>query len=58
MFGNFNNNSCCPVVSTDCCPVDPVYEQPINNCVQKDYYHEIKHIFLKEILQMKLLKKD
>lgn len=44
MFGNFNNNSCCPVVSTDCCPVDPVYEQPIQKCIQKDYIHDVVHI--------------
>lgn len=41
----FNNNfDCCPVVSTSCCPEDPVYETPINNCIKKDYIHEIMHV--------------
>ena len=45
MFGkNCCKKSCCPVVSTDCCPTDPVYEEPIQNCIQKDYVHEVVHI--------------
>lgn len=45
MFGNnCFKKSCCPVISTDCCPTDPVYETPIENCVQKDYIHEVVHI--------------
>lgn len=39
----FGKNTCCPVVSTECCPVDPVYETPIQNCIQKDYVHEVTH---------------
>ena len=40
MFNNLFNKPCCQNQGT--CEV--VYEQPINNCVQKDYVHEIKHI--------------
>ena len=45
MFGkNCCKNSCCPTVSTECCPADPVYEQPIEKCIQKDYVHEVTHV--------------
>ena len=45
MFNNFNGyNNCCDVVSTQCCPTDPVYETPVENCIQKDYIHEVVHI--------------
>ena len=44
MFNNYNNNNCCEVISTECCPADPVYERPVENCVQKDYIHEVVHI--------------
>lgn len=37
-------NMCCPTISTNCCPMDSVYEKPIENCVQKDYIHEVMHI--------------
>lgn len=44
MFGKKNcNNSCCPTVSCQECPMDPVYETPIENCIQKDYVHEVMH---------------
>lgn len=42
MFGNCKK-TCCPVVSTSCCPTDPIYEEPIQNCIQKDYVHEVVH---------------
>ena len=45
MFNNYNNfNNCCDVVSTECCMSDPVYETPVENCIQKDYIHEVVHI--------------
>ncbi len=52
MFNNFmgnnmfsqNNNSCCPVISEEKCCADPVYETPIEKCVQKDFVHEVVHI--------------
>ena len=44
MFGKNCKKLCCPVISTDSCPADPVYEMPIENCVQKDYIHEVVHI--------------
>jgi len=43
MFNNCFQKKCCPVISTECCPVDPVYEMPIEKCVQKDYVHEVTH---------------
>ena len=39
-----NNNSCCPTVSCQNCPEDPVYEAPIEKCIQKDYVHEVMHV--------------
>ena len=36
-------NTCCDVVSTECCQADPIYEAPIQNCIQKDYIHEVVH---------------
>ena len=39
-----NNNSCCPTVSCQTCPEDPVYEAPIEKCIQKDYVHEVMHV--------------
>ena len=44
MFNNCFQKKCCPVISTECCPVDPVYEMPIEKCVQKDYVHEVTHV--------------
>jgi hypothetical protein len=40
MFNNLFGSNCCNQNTT--CEV--VYEQPINNCIQKDFVHEIKHI--------------
>lgn len=37
-------NTCCDVVSTECCQADPIYEAPIQNCIQKDYIHEVVHV--------------
>ena len=42
MFNNLFNKPCCQ--NQNPCTCEVVYEEPINNCVQKDYYHEIKHI--------------
>lgn len=50
MFNNFMNNnmccqnSCCPTISEEKCCADPVYEAPIEKCVQKDFIHEVVHI--------------
>ena len=44
MFNKCCKKQCCPVISTSCCPTDPVYEAPIQNCVQKDYIHDVTHI--------------
>lgn len=50
MFNNFMNNNmcgqnnCCPTISEEKCCADPVYEAPVENCVQKDYIHEVVHI--------------
>lgn len=41
---NYQNNSCCPTMSEETCCSDPVYEAPIEKCVQKDIMHEIVHI--------------
>ena len=38
------NNICCPTVSEQCCPEDPVFETPIEKCIKKDYIHEIVHV--------------
>ncbi len=38
------NNMCCPTVSKQNCPEDPVYESPTVNCIQKDYIHEVVHV--------------
>ena len=38
------NNNCCPTIETQKCCEDPIYEQPIEKCVQKDYVHEIMHV--------------
>ena len=43
MFNNFQNN-CCPMVSTQTCPEDPIYEAPIEKCIKKDFIHEVVHI--------------
>lgn len=43
-FGWNQNNNCCPTIEMQKCPEDPVYEQPIEKCVQKDYVHEIMHV--------------
>ena len=37
------NDMCCPTVSEQKCCEDPVYEAPIEKCIQKDYIHEIMH---------------
>ena len=44
MNNNMCDNKCCPVISTEQCCADPVYETPIEKCVQKDYVHEVVHI--------------
>ena len=53
MFNNYGmnygccmnqNNDCCPTVSCEKCPEDPVYETPIEKCIKKDYVHEIMHV--------------
>ena len=41
---NYQNNSCCPMMNEEKCCSDPVYEAPIEKCVQKDIMHEIVHI--------------
>lgn len=40
MFNNLFGSKCC---NQNPCTCEVVYEEPINKCVQKDYYHEIKH---------------
>lgn len=40
----FNKNNCCNVISTEKCCTDPIYETPIENCVQKDYIHEVVQV--------------
>ena len=40
----WQDNKCCPTISEQKCPEDPVYEQPIEKCVQKDFLHEIVHV--------------
>ena len=44
MFNKCYKKTCCPTICTQNCPVDPVYEKPIENCVQKDYIHDVMHI--------------
>ncbi|MBR3116395.1 MAG: hypothetical protein IKF36_00785 [Bacilli bacterium] len=44
MFNKCCSNTCCPTICTENCPTDPIYEQPINNCVQKDFIHDVVHI--------------
>ena len=39
-----DNNKCCPTISEQKCCEDPVYEAPIEKCIQKDYIHEIMHV--------------
>lgn len=41
MFNNLFGSKCCNQNPSTC---EVVYEKPINNCIQKDFYHEIKHI--------------
>ena len=41
MFNKCFKNKCCPTICTQNCPTDPVYEAPIQNCVQKDYIHDV-----------------
>ena len=41
MFNNFFGTKCCNQNPSTC---EVVYEAPINKCIQKDFYHEIKHI--------------
>ena len=40
----FNCNKNCNVVSCEKCMQDPIIETPIENCVQKDYVHEVVHV--------------
>ena len=35
---------CCPTVCEEKCPEDPVYEAPIEQCIKKDYIHEVVHV--------------
>lgn len=37
------DNQCCPTICEQKCPEDPVYEAPIEKCVQKDFIHEVVH---------------
>lgn len=41
---NYSKKPCCPVISTECMPQDPIYECPVEKCIQKDYMHEVVHI--------------
>lgn len=43
MFNKYND-CCCNIISTEKCCTDPVYEAPVENCVQKDYIHEVVHV--------------
>ena len=43
-FGYTKNDGCCPTVSCNTCPEDPVYEAPIEKCIKKDFVHEIVHV--------------
>lgn len=40
----FQNNGCCPTISEEKCCADPVYEAPVENCVQKDFLHEVVQV--------------
>lgn len=35
-------DSCNPCM--ECCEMGPVYEKPVEKCVQKDIIHEVQHI--------------
>ena len=38
------SDMCCPTISEQKCPEDPVYEAPIEKCIKKDFVHEIVHV--------------
>ncbi len=44
MFFNRNRGCCREEMPQMCCDQsDPIMEQPITKCIEKEFYHEVKH---------------